>query len=106
MLWLLVLMIAGTALAAYWSADRAAAEMATRYGRLFCQRAGVQWLDQSVHRISLRLRRLPGGRLGWERRFRYEYSVAGEDRQSGLMTLQGTDLVSAVEPMPVTPTVH
>lgn len=106
MLWLLSLMIVGTAFAAYWSADRAAAEMAATYGRLFCQRAGVQWLDQSVHRVSLRLRRFPNGRLGWERLFRYEYSVAGEDRQAGLLTLQGTRLVSSVEPMPVTQTVH
>ncbi len=85
---------------AFWSSGRDAAERAIEYGRQSCQRAGVQWLDQSAHLVRLRLRRNARGRLSWERQFRYEYSTAGEDRQAGLVTLIGRELVSLVGPMP------
>lgn len=85
---------------AFWSAGRDAAERAIEYGRQSCQRAGVQWLDQSAHLVRLRLARNAEGRLRWERQFRFEYSVAGIDRSAGLVTLIGRDMVSLVGPMP------
>lgn len=94
------LALLGFPLVAFWSAGRDASERASEYGRLSCQRAGVQWLDQSVHLTRLRLRRNSAGRLGWERQFRYEYSTVGEDRHAGLITLVGRDVVAAVGPMP------
>ena len=84
----------------FWSSSRAAAERAIVYGRQACQRAGVQWLDQSVHQIRLRLRRDSQGRLRWERQFRFEYSTGGEDRHAGLITLHGILLTALVGPMP------
>lgn len=85
---------------AFWSSGRDAAERAAEYGRLSCQRAGVQWLDQSVHLVRIRLRRNGEGRLGWERQFRYEYSTLGADRHAGLITLIGRELVALVGPLP------
>lgn len=85
----------------FWTSGRAAAERATLHGRLACERAGVQWLDQSVHQTKLRLRRTTSGQLRWERQFRFEYSTGGEDRHIGLITLLGGALNSLVGPMPL-----
>jgi hypothetical protein len=86
-------------LVGYWTAGRAAAERAAAYGRRECERAGVQWLDQSVPLVRQRLARGPDGRLGWERQFRFEYSTGGEDRRTGLVTLHGARLVGVLGPM-------
>lgn len=94
----LLMMLAIPALA-FWSAGRDAAERAVDYGRASCQRAGVQWLDQSVHLVRLRPRRKASGWLGWERQFRYEYSTDGLDRHAGLVTMMGRELVALVGPM-------
>ena len=92
----------------FWNASRAAAERAIVFGRQACERAGVQWLDQSVHQVRLRLRRSDRGRLAWERQFRFEYSTGGQDRHAGLITFQGIRMTALVGPMPATPaeTVH
>lgn len=85
---------------AFWISGRAAAERATQHGRRACQHAGVQWLDQSVHQVRVRLRRNKEGRLCWERQFRFEYSNGGEDRHAGLVTMLGDSLSSLAGPMP------
>ena len=100
---LLFLLLAVFPLVAYWTAGRAAAEQAAAHGRRACDRAGVQWLDQSVPLVRQRLARGPDGRLGWERQFRFEYSTGGEDRGIGLVTLHGSTLVGVLGPMPVAP---
>ena len=61
---------------AFWISARTAAENATIHGRRACQHAGVQWLDQSVHQVRIRLSRNAEGRLCWERQYRFEYSSA------------------------------
>ena len=91
---LILLMIAGAALFAYWNAARAAAERAVEVGRNACQAAGVIWLDQSAHAVGLRLRRGEDGRLGFERTFRFEYSHDGVDRHQGRMVFRGDRLVA------------
>lgn len=86
-LWLLVAM--GWA----WSASRAASEAAREYGRRACDEAGVQWLDQSVQLVAMRLRRRSDGWLSLERQFRFDYTRDGETRQGGRLVLLGTRLV-------------
>lgn len=100
---LVILMVVAATAFAFWSASRAAAERAERLGRNACHAAGVQWLDQSVHQIGLRVRRLDSGRLGFERTFRFDYSLSGEDRRIGRLVLLGDRLVSFSGP--VTPSV-
>ena len=73
-------------------------ERATELGRNACQAADVQWLDQSVHALGLRLCRLPNGWLGFERTFRFDYSHDGIERHSGRMVLRGRELVSFIGP--------
>lgn len=91
---LILLMIAGAAAFAWWSAARASAERAVQVGRNACHAAGVQLLDQTVHATGLRLRRRGDGRLGWERSFRFEYSDDGIERHVGRLVLRGDDLVA------------
>lgn len=97
---LVVLLILVPAIA-FWVSGRDAAEKAIEHGRRACQHAGVQWLDQSVHQVRIRLRRNAEGRLCWERQFRFEYSNGGDDRHAGLVTMLGGSLGGLVGPMPV-----
>lgn len=95
---LILLMIAGAALAAWWNAARAAAERAGILGRDACAAAGVQWLDQSVHASGVRVYRREDGWLGLERSFRFDYSRDGLERHVGRMVLRGDRLVEFVGP--------
>ena len=95
----ILLMIAGAAVVAWWNASRAAAERAEVLGRDACAAADVQWLDQSVHANGLRLRRGEDGWLGFERSFRFEYSHDGTDRHVGRLVLRQGRLVSFVGPV-------
>lgn len=96
---LILWMIAGAAVFAYWNAARAAAEHAKQLGRNACSAAQVIWLDESVHAAGIRLRRGEDGRLGFERSFRFEYSYDGVDRHVGRMVLRGQQLVSFIGPV-------
>ena len=95
---LILLMIVGAAVAAWWNAARAAAEHAESLGRDACAAAGVQWLDQSVHAAGVRLYRREDGWLGLERTFRFDYSQDGIERHAGRLVLRGHRLVSFVGP--------
>lgn len=96
---LLIVMIVASTAFGFWSAGRAAAERAEVVGRDACRAAGVQWLDQTVHVIGIRLRRGDDGWLGWERTFRFDYSRDGEDRHVGRLVLHGDRLVSFIGPV-------
>lgn len=96
---LLILMVCGALAFAFWSAARAAAELAEQMGRDACRAAGVQWLDQTVHASGLRLRRGEDGRLGFERNFRFEYSEDGSDRHVGRLVLRGERLIAFSGPL-------
>lgn len=88
----------------WWSSARAAAERAGQLGREACERAGVQWLDQSVHAYAMRLRRGDDGRLRIERSFRFEYSEDGMQRHIGQLVLRGDQLIAfsgPTRPQPV-----
>ena len=98
----LLMMLAAVAALAFWFSGRAAAEAAARYGRDACARAGVQWLDQSVHLLAMRLRRGGDGWLGIERHYGFDFSLDGNDRHGGRIVLHGRRLRSLVGPMPRT----
>ena len=84
----------------FWYSGRAAAETATVIGQQACARAGVQWLDQSVHLLAIRLRRGADGWLALERHFGFEYSTGGEDRHAGRIVLHGRRLRALSGPVP------
>jgi len=95
---LIVLMSLGALALAWWNTSRAASERATALGRAACERAGVIWVDQTVHATGIRLYRRRNGRLGVERRFHFEYSWSGHDRHLGQLVLRGERLVALVGP--------
>ena len=76
-------------LALLWSSAREAAELAALHGRRACGEAGVQWLDHTAILERISLRRDSEGRLRWLRRYRFEYSQRGEDRQRGTLAANG-----------------
>lgn len=106
MLSTLIFLLLAIAFLAWWFAGRAAAETATWLGQQACARAGVQWLDFSVHLVAMRLARGPDGWLGLERHYRFEYSSGGEDRHAGRIVLHGRRLVALAGPMPPQDTAH
>lgn len=95
---LIVLMLVAAAAVSFWNSGRASTERARELGRDACRAANVQWLDEAVHVIALRPCRLRTGRLGWERTFRFDYSIDGRDRHAGRMVLRGGRLVSFAGP--------
>ena len=96
---MIFVMLAAFAVFQWWSASRAAAERAGQLGREACERAGVQWLDQSVHAYATRLRRGDDGRLGFERSFRFDYSDDGIQRHIGHLVLRGEQLIAFSGPV-------
>jgi len=81
-----------------WSASRIAADVARRAGRLACQRAGVQLLDETVSLSHISFRRDRNGRLRLLRRYSFDYSRHGSDRARGQLALLGTELQWISEP--------
>ena len=102
----LLVLVSLILVAVFWFYSRIAAENATRHGRAACEEAGVQWLDQSVHQVRIRIRRNPAGQLCLERQFRFEYSSGGTDRHAGMITLLGPRVSSLVGPMAPVETIH
>ena len=98
MLSLILFMIVGAALFAFWNSSRAAAELADILSRNACHVAGVQWLDQSVHSTKISLCKMPNGWIGFERTFRFDYSYDGTDRNSGKLVLRGDQLTAFTGP--------
>ena len=83
-----------------WSATRSAADIARHHGRAACERAGVQWLDQSVALTRLGLRRDSHGRLRVLSHYSFDYSADGISRQRGSMALLGSELQWITDPGP------
>lgn len=100
MIEVLILLWSLAGLGWFWSAQRAAHEAARFHGKRICESADVQWLDQSVQLIGMRLRRRPDGWISLERDYRFEYSRDGESRSSGRLTLLGRQLQTSLGPEP------
>lgn len=98
MTWTLIALLVTAAAMLLWSASRAAAEVAGRHARDACKRAGVQLLDQTVALAGIGLQRDEHGRLRWLRRYSFDYSAQGHDRQRGSVALLGGQLLWVTEP--------
>lgn len=75
------------ALLYYWWSASHAKEVATAAGRKACERAGVQFLDDTVEQRRVRLKRGADGSLGFCRYYVFEFSVDGERRYEGRLIL-------------------
>lgn len=99
---IIVLAIFGATVFA-WSNVRGAAELATHYGNRACKESGVQWLDHTVMLERMSLRRAPDGWIRVLRRYRFEFSIDGVERQRGHLELLGDSLQWLHMPPPPTP---
>lgn len=82
--------VAGTA--ALWIAGMRARDAAMDAARRACEAEGVQLLDYTVARASLRLGRRGGGTLALRRVYRFEFSDTGNNRLHGSVTLLGSEV--------------
>ncbi len=82
-------------LAWFWWDSLQKRELAVRAARAVCERASVQFLDDSVALNKMRLRRDSNQRARLYREFSFEYSSMGEDRQAGRVYLLGEVVLSA-----------
>jgi len=74
---------------AFWfvSDSLKARETAHHAARKACEAEGVQFLDDTVSQSSLRLARDADGQVKIERRFSFEFSPTGDDREQGFVRL-------------------
>jgi hypothetical protein len=100
--WLFLLLLA--ACVWYWLDSLRALEFARSTGRRVCENADVQFLDDTVARVELRLVRDEFGRRVLRRTYRFEFSETGNSRREGLIVLLGHKLDSVtMDPYQITP---
>lgn len=85
--------VAIAAAAWLWHDSMRARERTLQACRRACRQAGVQLLDETVALDQLRLARNSHGRLTIARRYRFEFSLEGDDRRSGWVRLLGPKVV-------------
>lgn len=91
----LLLLLAMGALVWYWLHSIRILELAREAGRKACQRADVQFLDDTVASTRLALARNAYGRRVLRRIYRFEFSETGNSRREGEVVMLG-DRVEAV----------
>lgn len=83
------------ALAWFWWDSLQKRELAVRAARAVCERANVQFLDDSVAVSKMRLKRDSNQRARIYREYSFDYSSVGDDRQAGRVYLLGATVLSA-----------
>jgi len=82
------------ALGWFWFDSMRALEVARNTGKRVCGDANVQFLDDTVASISLRLARDKSGRRVLRRIYRFEFSETGNTRLEGRLILLGDKIES------------
>ncbi|UXI69499.1 DUF3301 domain-containing protein [Tahibacter amnicola] len=75
-----------------WQDAVRARDRATAITRTLCERAGLQFLDQSVSLKRMSLVRQSSGRLGLRRQYGFDVSTDGSDRHRGSLRINGDRL--------------
>ncbi|MDK1025235.1 MAG: DUF3301 domain-containing protein [Gammaproteobacteria bacterium] len=77
----------------YWLSAARCKEIATIAARRECKYNSVQLLDQTVHQIRISMSR--DTHQSWRiwRRYKFDYSIDGDDRQGGEVVLLGHNVV-------------
>ncbi len=95
----LFLVVVGTL---FWVDSLRAREHAVAAGRAACERYGVQFLDETVAFVRLRLARNAAGRLRLRRSYSFEFSDTGNNRRPGSIAVLGAELDELqMEPYPI-----
>lgn len=73
----------------FWSDSLRARERAIRVARRACREADVQLLDETVALARMRPARNDEGRMTLARLYRFEFSVVGDERRTGYVSMRG-----------------
>jgi Protein of unknown function (DUF3301) len=88
----------------YWFDSLRALEIARQKGKQMCSEANVQFLDDTVARVSLQVVRDQSGRRVLRRTYRFEFSDTGNSRLEGQLVLLGSRIDSVMmEPYQMLP---
>ena len=88
----------------YWFDSLRALEVARQKGKRMCSEANVQFLDDTVARVSLQMVRDQSGRRVLRRAYRFEFSDTGNSRLEGQIVLLGSRVDSVMmEPYQILP---
>ncbi len=88
----------------FWFDSLRALEVARQKGKQMCSAANVQFLDDTVARVSLQLVRDQSGRRVLRRTYRFEFSDTGNSRLEGQIVLLGSRIDSVMmEPYQILP---
>lgn len=86
----------------FWLDSLRARERAVQAGRAACQRYDLQFLDDTVSFMRIRLRRDEDGQLKIARTYTFEFSDTGNNRRHGAIVMLGGELQDLqLEPYPV-----
>lgn len=78
----------------FWFDSLRALEIAREAGRRTCEHTGVQFLDDTVARLSISLVRDSSGRRTLRRIYRFEFSETGNSRLEGYLIMVGNKVES------------
>ncbi|MGB0133828.1 DUF3301 domain-containing protein [Dokdonella sp.] len=93
----LILLLLTGAVIALWLDALSARELAGRRSRELCEKADLQWLDQSVVLQRIWLTRV-NGRLAFGRKYRFEVSFDGSDRHRASISMSGKRVINYALP--------
>ncbi|HUB88973.1 MAG TPA: DUF3301 domain-containing protein [Dyella sp.] len=93
----LLLLLVLMAIAGIWLVLSRARDRAIQEARRRCQQHGLQLLDETVGLSGVRLRRYRGQRV-LERRYSFEVSIDGDDREAGHLWMIGSVLTALILP--------
>ncbi|MCW8955637.1 MAG: DUF3301 domain-containing protein [Gammaproteobacteria bacterium] len=80
----------------YWLQTMRIKELARLAGKRACAEADVLFLDDTVEQIRIGLDRDGYGRLKISRTYKFEYSLDGDSRHSGVLTMLGRRVVELI----------
>ena len=101
---LLILLI--LALLWLWRDSARSRELAVRAARSACAQSGAQFLDGTVSLVALRLCRKSSGSMALCRAYSFDFSLDGEQRRSGAVSMQAQAIVDLVLDIDGVTTVH
>ncbi|HWA36572.1 MAG TPA: DUF3301 domain-containing protein [Burkholderiales bacterium] len=85
----------------FWLDSLRARERALSAGRSACERYSLQFLDETVAFVRLRLARNEDGELRIARTYTFEFSDTGNNRRQGAIVMLGGELQDVrMEPYP------
>ena len=88
------LMVVGLLLGSVWLwlENQGVREQAIRIAKDFCAKENVQFLDEAMALVRMRLQRNAQGRMAIARTYQFEFSDTGDNRLKGAIIMLGRKL--------------